>query len=121
MALLTIVNSSASSNVTEGMLKADAADSYTMTSSVLVYQGMSAWRFLCLPKKQGQEIKERFGARAKGWGSLPVSVTVGKTTWDTSIFPDKKIGSYLLPLKAKVRKIEAIKDDARVTCTIRLR
>jgi hypothetical protein len=75
---------------------------------------MSAWRFLGLPKKQGQEIKERFGSQAKGWGSLPVSVTIGKTTWDTSIFPDKKSGSYLLPLKAKIRKVEDIDDDAVV-------
>ncbi len=92
-----------------------------MTSSVVVYPGMGGWRFLALPKKDGQEIKEKFGTRAKGWGSLYVSVTVGKTTWDTSIFPDKKSGTYLLPLKAKVRKAEGIYDDSKVTFTIKLR
>lgn len=81
---------------------------------------MSAWRFLTLPKKQGQEIKTRFGSHAKGWGSLPVSVTIGKTIWDTSIFPDKKSESYLLPLKAKVRKAEGISDDSTVTFSIKL-
>jgi hypothetical protein len=76
---------------------------YKLSSKVIVYPGMGGWRFLAVQKKDGQEIKTAFGAQAKGWGSLPVSVTLGKTIWDTSIFPDKKSGSYVLPLKAKIR------------------
>jgi len=82
---------------------------------------MAAWRFIGIPKARGTEIKKKFGAHARGWGSLPVSVTIGKTTWNTSIFPDKKSGSYLLPLKAKVRKVEDIRDNSVVTYTLRLR
>jgi hypothetical protein len=33
---------------------------------------------------------------------------IGKTLWSTSIFPDKKAGEYLLPLKAQVRKKEGL-------------
>ncbi len=94
---------------------------YKFTSRVLVYPGMSGWRFLLLPKEDGAEIRENFASRAKGWGSLPVSVTIGKTTWETSIFPDKKAGTYLLPLKAKVRKAEDIWDDSKVTLTLTLK
>lgn len=93
---------------------------YRINSKVLVYPGEGGWRFLALPKKQGQEIKETFGAYARGWGSLPVSVTIGKTTWHTSIFPDKKSGSYLLPLKAQIRKVEEITDDATVRFVIKI-
>ncbi len=93
---------------------------YKLKSKVFVYPGMSAWRFLGLPEKQGREIKEKYGSHAKGWGSLPVSVTIGKTTWNTSIFPDKKSGSYLLPLKTKIRKAEDISDDSTVTFSVRL-
>jgi len=94
---------------------------YTFRSKVWVYPGMSAWRFIGVPEKEGKEIKEKFGTHAKGWGSLPVTVTIGDTTWDTSIFPDKKSGSYLLPLKAKVRKAEGIADDSVVTYALKLR
>jgi hypothetical protein len=94
---------------------------FEMRSKVWPYPGMAAWRFLTLPKKYGQEIKQRFSAHSRGWGSLPVSVTVGNSTWDTSIFPDKKSGSYLLPLKAKIRKAEGIEDQAMVSFVLTLR
>lgn len=43
---------------------------------------------------------------------MKVVVQVGDTAWATSIFPDKESGSYLLPLKADVRKAERILEGA---------
>jgi hypothetical protein len=94
---------------------------YQLRSKVMVYPGMASWRFTGIPQKEGKEIKKTFGTHARGWGSLPVSVTIGKTTWDTSIFPDTQSGSYVLPLKAKVRKTEGIEDDSVVSFSLRLR
>ena len=94
---------------------------YTLKSKVTVYPGMAAWRFLGLPANEAKEIKEQYGKHAKGWGSLPVSVTIGKTTWDTSIFPDKKSGTYLLPVKGQIRKAEGIEDTDTVAFTLRVR
>lgn len=81
---------------------------YKMRAKVWLYPAMVAWHFVTLPKKESDKIKELFGAMKRGWGSLPVVVTIGKTSWKTSIFPDKKAGAYLLPLKALVRKQEQI-------------
>lgn len=93
---------------------------YKLKSDVVVYSGMGGWRFLVIPKKAGQEIKEKFAKRAVGWGSIRVSVKIGKTEWKTSIFPDKKSGTYLLPLKKEVRKSESIIDSAKVSYVIKL-
>ncbi len=94
---------------------------YTMTEKVWLYPGESAnWHFVTLTKKIGQEIKELYGKNARGFGSLPVEVAIGKTTWKTSIFPDKYSGSYILPLKAKVRKLEDIEAGEPVTFSISL-
>lgn len=94
---------------------------YTMTEKVWLYPGESAnWHFVTLTKKIGQEIKETHGKNARGFGSLPVEVTVGATVWKTSIFPDKYSGSYILPLKAKVRKTEDIEANEMVTFSISL-
>jgi hypothetical protein len=81
---------------------------FKLSAKVWLYQGMAGWYFVTLPKSQSAKIKKMFGVMSGGWGSLPVNVTISKTTWKTSIFPDKKIGAYLLPLKAEIRKKEHI-------------
>lgn len=99
-----------------------ARASYTMTEKVFLYPGEAAnWHFVPVTKKVGQEIKEKYGKYAKGFGSLPVTVTIGKTIWQTSIFPDKYSGSYILPLKARVRKKEEIEAGEKVTFSIVIR
>lgn len=83
--------------------------SYHVQSEVWVYPGESAnWYFTSVPKKISALLKEKFGSLRRGFGSLPVTVSVGQTSWRTSLFPDKKSGTYLLPLKAQVRKKENI-------------
>lgn len=96
-------------------------NTYTMKAKVWLYQGIAAWHFVTLPKKQSRDIKKMFGVLAGGWGSLPVVVTVGKTSWKTSIFPDKKAGAYLLPVKADVRKGEKISSGDMITFSIKIR
>lgn len=93
---------------------------YRIVSPVVVFPGTGGWRFLILPKKDGQKIKETFGKSAKGWGSIRVSVAIGKTVWHTSIFPDKKAGTYLLPLKMAIRKALKIMDHANVRFTLKI-
>ena len=93
---------------------------YKLHSKILVYPGMGGWRFLALPIKESKEIKETYGKPAKGWGSLRVLVSIGKTKWKTSIFPDKQSGTYLLPLKKEIRKAEDIDDDAVVRFALEL-
>jgi hypothetical protein len=96
-----------------------AAKKYTVKSEVWLYPGMSGWHFVGIPKKESEEIKKERKAKA-GFGSVPVVVTVGKTTWKTSIFPDKRTGTYLLPIKAEVRKKENIFSGEIVALTIQI-
>ena len=92
------------------------------SAKVWIYPGMKgAWHFLSVPKKKSAQIKKVFGALAGGWGSLPVDVAIGKTSWKTSIFPDKKSASYILPLKSAVRKKENIKEGNITNCVIKIR
>ena len=76
--------------------------------------------FLPITKSIGLEIKDKHGKSARGFGSLPVEVTIGKTIWQTSIFPDKYSGSYVLPVKAKVRKVEDIEAKEKVKFSIKV-
>lgn len=95
---------------------------YKVRAKVWLYPGAEAnWHFVSLPKKQSDQIKERFGGFTRGWGSLPVNVTIGTTTWKTSIFPDKKAGAYLLPLKADVRRKEKVGIGDTITLVVEIR
>lgn len=51
----------------------------------------------------------------RGFGSVRISALIGNTSWQTSIFPDKKSGCYFLPLKADVRKKEKLIDGQTVS------
>ncbi len=81
---------------------------FKVRAKVWLYPGKDAWYFITLPVSQGAQIKDMYGHLRRGWNSLRVRVTVGATSWTTSIFPDKESGSYLLPLKASIRKDENI-------------
>lgn len=86
--------------------------SFTFTAEVWEHQGNAAWHFLSLPEDVADDIEEEFGHRARGFESVPVEVTIGATTWTTSIFPDDKRGTYLLPVKKAVRKAEDLADGS---------
>ncbi len=77
---------------------------FKLQANVWLYPGETGnWHFVTVPKKESAQITEQFKSMKKGWGSLPVEVKIGKTTWTTSIFPDSTSRTYLLPLKAEVR------------------
>jgi len=94
---------------------------YTFTEKIWLYPGQNAaWHFVDVPKKNSEIIKDKFGTEAKGWGSLPVAVTIGKTSWKTSIFPDRKSGKYILPIKSKVRTAEQVFEGDTVLVKINI-
>lgn len=84
---------------------------YKLKSRVWIYPGPSSWHFITLPKKEAKDIKKFQSPVRRGFGAIKVEVTVGKTSWLTSIFPDKETQSYILPLKREVRKKEEIHAD----------
>jgi hypothetical protein len=73
-----------------------------------------------LPEVQAAEIKQRFGGEAKGWGSIKVRITIGDTSWATSLFPASSRKSYLFAVKADVRKAEAIREGDTITATVHI-
>jgi hypothetical protein len=45
---------------------------------------------------------------------VKVKVTIGSSTWSTSVFPDAKRGTFVLPVKKPVRQAEGIEAGDRV-------
>lgn len=81
---------------------------YDVRSKVVPYPGMAAWYFAYVDRKQADAIRKKHAAKKAGFGSIRVMVTLGKSKWATSIFPDRHSGSYVLPLKKDIRRAEGI-------------
>ena len=96
-------------------------NTFKLKSEVLLYPGMAGWHFIYLPKKEAQVIRKSFASVHRGWGSLPVLVTLGETSWRTSIFFDKRSDTYILPLKALVRKKEGVLAKDKVNFSLEIR
>ncbi len=93
---------------------------YKLKEKVWLYPGKAGWYFITIPTGVAKEIDYFFSEQKRGWGSLRVKVSIGQTNWETSIFPDKKTTSYLLPIKAEVRKKEQIKVDDTIAFSIEI-
>ncbi len=80
------------------------------------------WTFVTLPPEVSAAVEDEadaHGPRA-GFGSVRVEVTIGRTTWRTSLFPDKASGCFVLPVKRAVRKANGVEEGDSVEVTLRL-
>ena len=75
--------------------------------------------FVALPQDQSDAIDHAVSLTG-GFGSVKVNARIGKTEWSTSLFPNKELESYVLPLKAAVRKREKLKVGDVASVTIEL-
>ncbi|HZM74903.1 MAG TPA: DUF1905 domain-containing protein [Candidatus Limnocylindrales bacterium] len=80
-----------------------------------------SWTFVSLPKDVSEEIRDLAGeGPRRGFGSVPVRVTVGGSSWKTSIFPDAGKGCYVLPIKRAVRQAEGLETGDIATVTVKI-
>jgi hypothetical protein len=104
-------------------------ESYSLTTTLWIWSSDKApasWHFLTIGGEAAEAIHATMlmrrleGGRRRGWGSVRVTATIGETRWQTSIFPAKESGGYLLPVKADVRKAEGLiaGDSVQVTVTV---
>jgi hypothetical protein len=93
---------------------------YHFSSELFEWTGNAAWHFFAVPEDVTDEIDEHHGANAAGFGSIKVEVTIGSTTWTTSLFPDTKRGCFLLPVKKAVRTAEDLVDGSPAEVTVRV-
>jgi Domain of unknown function (DUF1905) len=94
--------------------------SYVVAAEVWFDPGEAGWYVVTLPSDMAFDVRARSAGSAKAPGSVPAQVTIGATSWLTSLFADTKRASYLLPLKAPARRREGIIAGDTVTLTISL-
>nr|WP_181951811.1 DUF1905 domain-containing protein [Sphingobium fluviale] len=80
----------------------------------------ASWFFIILSGDVVGEIHYAAMGRTGGFGSVKVRATIGDTTWETSLFPSKEMGGFMLPVKAAVRKAEGLAEGDEVALTLRI-
>lgn len=92
---------------------------YQFTAPLWLYPGEVSWYFVTVPESISDEITDLTEGRRKGFGSVRVAVTVGGSSWQTSVFPSKD-GTYVLPVKKPVRLAESLTEGAPVHTRLQL-
>jgi len=86
--------------------------------AVFEWRGPAPYHFVWVPDDEAALIQELAAGLTYGWGMIPVAVTIGETTWTTSLWP--KDGRYVVPLKDKVRRAEQLELGDLVSVRLRI-
>lgn len=75
---------------------------------VIYWRGPAPFFFVPVAPPEVAEIHSIAKQVTYGWGVIPARVTIGATSFTTSLFP--KDGGYLVPLKTVIRKAESLSE-----------
>ena len=84
-------------------------------ASLWEHDSVGAWCFVTVPAELSDDLLMGAGPPT-AFGSIRVEVGVGGSVWRTSVFPDKRSGCYVLPVRKAVRRAEDLEvgDPVRV-------
>jgi hypothetical protein len=82
------------------------------------YSGKGAWVFVSLPQELSLEIRTELKNLEEGWGRMRTEAQIGQSIWKTALWFDTKSNTYLLAVKAEIRKKEKIEIGNLVKVTI---
>jgi len=85
---------------------------FEFSSKIWYWKGPAPWYFVTVPMEQGHDLKAMSSFVTYGWGMIPARVRIGKTEWETALFA--KDGSYVVPIRASIRKAEKLQEGDMV-------
>lgn len=91
---------------------------FKFKAKVWLWPGVGGWHFVNVDKKVSEQVKKI--GKPYGAGFIKIKAKVGKTYWQTALFPHTESKSYLLSIKARVRKKEDIFEGDLITINFEL-
>lgn len=88
------------------------------SGEVIHWRGPAPFRFVAVPDAEAAALRAASPLVSYGWGCIPVTARLGRTTFTTSLFP--KDGGYVVPIKVAVQRAEAVElgDVVRLTLLV---
>ena len=94
--------------------------SYTFRAELWQYPEEAGWHFITLPPELAEQLRDQSAPFRKGFGSVKVSACIAGQRWHTSLFPDSRSNSYLLPVKKAIRTAAGIRAGDEVVVEVDL-
>lgn len=89
---------------------------WTFEGLVIYWRGPAPFYFIQVPERVVADLAPVAKELTYGWGCIPATVTVGQTTYATSLFP--KDGGFLVPVKVAVRRAEGVDEGDEVVARL---
>jgi len=83
------------------------------SGEIWYWRGPAPWYFVTVPDGARRQLAAAAPVVTYGWGMVPVTAHIGPVTWTTSLWP--KDGSYIVPLKAGIRKSANVEEGDLVS------
>jgi hypothetical protein len=83
------------------------------------WRGPAPFHFITVPEAVCVGLRAVSALVTYGWGMIPVKVCIGKSAFETSLFP--KDGGYVVPIKDVVRNAEGLSVGDTVTVELAIR
>jgi len=91
---------------------------YDFSGKLWRHSASLGWYFISMPKNISKEIRDQLQWQEEGWGRMKASAEINGQRWETSIWFDKKTETYLLPIKAVIRKNLKLKEGMIISPSI---
>ena len=87
---------------------------FTFEAELYEWDGPQSWVFAALPPTSPTSSTRSTGRPAAASARVGSRSVLGGQVWRTSIFPDSKSGTYVLPVKKEIRRKAGVDEGDRV-------
>lgn len=89
---------------------------FEFEGEVIEWRGPPPYLFVKMPAPESAEIRGASKQLTYGWGCIPATVSIRRTTCTTALFP--KDGAYLVPIKVALQRAESVSLGDRVRLAV---
>jgi hypothetical protein len=91
---------------------------YEFSAKIWQHLAQGSWYFVSFTIELSNEIRDNLKWQEEGWGRLKATAKIGITEWNTAIWFDTKHHTYLLPIKAELRRKEKIESNQMLEISV---
>ncbi len=88
---------------------------YEYSAKMWRHDAPGGWYFVSVPKALSKEIRENLKWQEEGWGRMKAVAQMETLIWETAIWFDTKKDTYILPIKAEIRKKSNLEINQKIT------